>query len=67
MTEIKLGHKMSIKMCKKCGKGHDLSAITCAKPRGIDEEREVKPCTGKLQIIQFDTFFLDEYTIVKNK
>ena len=67
MTEIKLDHMMSIKQCKKCGKGHDLSAITCAKPRGTDEAKESKPCTGKLQIIQFDKFFIEEFKIVKNK
>lgn len=65
--KLKFDHKVTFKRCKKCGKGHDLSAIKCAKPKGIDEERETKPCTGKLEIIQFDTCEVENFDIISNK
>lgn len=68
MIEIKFDHKITFKRCKKCGKGHDLSAISCSKPQGLDEER-TKQCTGKLELIQFNRVFVpeEEIEVIKNK
>jgi hypothetical protein len=66
MTKIKFDHNITFKRCTKCGKGHDMSAISCSKQPGKYELKKPE-CHGKLELIQFDEIEVKEYRVIKNE